>query len=95
MEFLCEFINECADVNQNEMISEQYFSYDEFANIDNCINIISLLLNINKEDIEIYKDNIDIQRKTVISVNYKGRVCEFYEHFDSQRDYIGVRLMPV
>ena len=95
MEYLCEFVERNGDVSTDEKLSIQDFSFDEFADLDRCKEVICNCLRISNDEIEENKENLDKQRAAVISFRYKGRMCEFYEHLDSQRDYIGVRLMPV
>ena len=95
MEDLCEFIVANVDSKIDEKISMQRFSYSEFYDLDECISNISKCLNIEESAIVVNRDNLFIPRKTVISIKFKNRSCEFYEHYDTQRDYLGVRLMPV
>ncbi len=95
MEHLCEFVIENIDLNTNVKVVGEDYSYDEFADIDRCINIIIEMLHIDKTNIEVNYENIDKNRATVISFSYNDRLCEFYEIIGTQRDYLGVRLMPV
>jgi hypothetical protein len=95
IEYLCEFVIENINLNPNMKIVGEEYSYDEFADIDRCINIIIEKLHIDKNNIEVNIENIDKNRATVISFTYNNRLCEFYELIGTQRDYLGVRLMPV
>jgi hypothetical protein len=95
MKDLCDYIIANVDFKIDENISMQQFSYDELYDLDDCVSCISQCLDIDESAINVNKENLFIQRQTVISLKYKNRICEFYEHYGTQRDYIGVRLMPV
>ena len=95
MKDLCEYILVNADYDIDEKVSMQRFSYDELCDLDDCVSCISQCLDIEESAIDVNKDNLFMQRKTVISFTYKNRLCEFYEHYGTQRDYICVRMMPV
>jgi len=95
MEYLCEFANMNADYDIYDMIGTQCFSYDDFNDLSECVKIICEKLGIEEKDIDVKPENINMQRATVISIKFKDRLCEFYEHFDTQRDYLGIRMMPV
>jgi hypothetical protein len=95
MEHLCEFaiMNIVNDINN--VIHFQCFTDDDFYELDYCIKIITEKLGIELKDININDSNISKQRKTVISFKFKDRLCELYEHFDTQRDYICIKIHPV
>lgn len=93
--YLCGFITDNINIDINDTIHYSCFSYDEFYDFDDCINIISNYLKIDKNEINFNIDNLYLQRKALYSCKYKNRICEFYEHYDSQRDYICVRLLPI
>ena len=95
MKDLCEYILANVDSRIDEKISMQQFSYDELYDLDDYVRCISQCLDIEESAIDVNKDNLFMQRQTVISFKYKNRICEFYEHYGTQRDYIGVRMMPV
>ena len=57
--------------------------------------ILMFFSGILLNKILIRYENIDKNRATVISFSYNDRLCEFYEIIGTQRDYLGVRLMPV
>ena len=95
MKDLCDYILANVDSRIDEKISMHRFNYDEFYNLEDCVSCISQCLDIEKSAIDVNKENLFIQRKTVISLKYKNRICEFYEHYGPQRDYLGVELMPV
>ena len=95
MEYLCEFAIMNVDDKVDETICAQCFSYDYFADLDGCINVICEKLDIDKSLITVNPDNVYMQRATVISFKFKDRLCEFYEHYDSQVDYLAIRIKPV
>lgn len=70
MDTLCEFIVLNIDSNLNEEIHNTSFSNDELSDLDDCINIISEYLELDKENIIVNKSNLFIQRATVISFIY-------------------------
>lgn len=94
MEYLCNFIVDNIDDHITETLHAQTFTNDEFSyDIDSCIHIIKSNLKIDDSDIIVNKKNINNQRAVVISLKYKNRICEFYEHYGTQRDYICVRIL--
>jgi hypothetical protein len=95
MEYLCDFIVDNIDVSVTETLYAQTFTNDEFYELDSCIDIIKYNLKLDDSDIVVNKENINKQRAVVISLKYKNRKCEFYEHFDTQRDYICIRMLSV
>jgi len=95
MEYLCDFAIENIELYTDKNVIAEDYSYDEFADIDSCVDIISRKLLIDKKDITVKDENIDIQRATVISFKLNGRICEFYEILGTQRDYLGVRLVAM
>jgi hypothetical protein len=95
MEFLCEYVIANADYNIDERIGTNTFSCDDFDDLDVCVDVVSQYLGIDKSLITVNAENVNTQRATVISVKFKDRDCKFYGHFDTQRDYICVALMPV
>ena len=95
MEELCEFILLNIDYNIDEYIDSQSYNYNNFYNLNNCINIIYDFLGINKTDIHINKNNLFKHREVVISFKFKDRKCEFYENYGSYRNYLCIRIMPV
>jgi hypothetical protein len=95
MEHLCEFAIMNIDNDINNIIHFQCFTDDDFYELDYCIKIITEKLGIELKAININDSNISKQRKTVISFKFKNRLCEFYEHFDTQRDYICIRIHPI
>ncbi len=95
MEYLCEFAIMNADYDIDDMIGTQCFSYDDFNDLSECVKIICEKLGIEEKDIDVKPENINMQRATVISFKFKDRLCELYEHFDTQRDYLGIRMMSV
>jgi len=94
MEYLCDFAIVNIDSDINNTINYQCFSYDEFYDLNRCVKIITDKLGIELNDIIINDDNVSVQRATVISFKFKNRLCEFLELFDSQRDYICIRIHP-
>lgn len=90
---LCEFIIE--NVEENCLLCYSTLSLNDFDVLDKTINIISQSLDIDKTEINVNLDNLNCHNETVISLKYKNRICEFYERFDTQRDYICVRMLPI
>ncbi len=95
MEYLCEYVIANVDYNIDEQIGTNAFSYDDFDDLNECVDVVSKYLGIDKSLITVNADNVNSQRATVISFKFKDRDVRFYEHFDTQRDYICVALMPV
>jgi hypothetical protein len=95
MNYLCDYILKNVDVDVDKTIYYDIFSFDEFYDLDDCANIISYYLDIEKSEIIINNDNLFRQRSTVFSCKFKNRQCEFYEHYGTQRDYTVVRMLPV
>ena len=95
MEYLCEFAIMNVDYCIDETIYAKCLSEDEFTELDNCIDVICEMICIDKSLIMVNPDNIHMQRATVISFKFKDRLCEFYEHYDSQVDYLAIRIKPV
>jgi hypothetical protein len=95
MEELCEFILLNIDYNIDEYIDSQSYNYNNFYDLNNCINIIYEFLGINKTDIHINKNNLFKHREVVISFKFKDRKCEFYENYGFYRNYLCIRIMPV
>ena len=96
MEYLCDYIvANIHDANKNALINVQTYTYDEFSDIDNCLAIIKSILHVDNNNIAVFKENIYKQREVVISVKYNGHICNFCEHYDTQMDYVCVRILPV
>jgi hypothetical protein len=95
MEDLCDFVIENINLCKDIKVVGEELSDKEFADIDRCITIITEHLQIDKKDIEVIEDNILNQKEIIITFKFNGRTCEFYEITGVNRDYLGVRLMPV
>ena len=94
---LCDFIVENVEINVNKTIGLSILSINDFDDLNKTIDIISQCLKLDDGQTNIYinLENLYKQRATVIYFKYKNRQCEFYMHYDTQRDYIGVRMLPV
>ena len=86
---LCDFIIENVDVDVDKTIGLSTLSLNDFDVLDKTIDIISQCLELNKTEIDVNHE------LSLISFRYKNRKCEFYERFDTQRDYIVLRMLPV
>lgn len=95
MENICEYIISFVDYKLDELIDYQNYNSNEFDNLNECIDIISYKLDIKKEEIILKDVNFFLMRATIISFVFKDRYCEIYEYFGKDKDYIGVRLMPL
>lgn len=95
METLCEYIILNADYKIDEKISNYVISYNELYDLDNCVDIISNYLNIDKNTININIDNLYIQCGIVLSFKFKNRECQIYKHYGSKIDYLCVSIMHV
>jgi hypothetical protein len=93
MEYICKFIAKNANLRTTEKIGKSILNVDTNQTIDNYSYDIAVLLDIYT--IDRYYYNWCIQRATIISFVYKGRRCNIYEHFGSQRDYIGVWMEAI
>lgn len=86
---LCDFIINNVDIDVDKTIRLSILSINDFDVMDKTVDLISKYLDITKTDINVN------QELSLISFKYKNRECEFYERFDTQRDYIVVQMLPV
>lgn len=86
---LCDFIINNVDIDVDKTIRLSILSINDFDVMDKTVDLISQYLDITKTDINVN------QELSLISFKYKNRQCEFYERFDTQRDYIVVQMLPV
>ena len=86
---LCDFIINNVDIDVDKTIRLSILSINDFDVMDKTVDLISQYLDITKIDINVN------QELSLISFKYKNRQCEFYERFDTQRDYIVVQMLPV
>lgn len=86
---LCDFIINNVDIDVDKTIRLSILSINDFDVMDKTVDLISQYLDITKTDINVN------QELSLISFKYKNRHCEFYERFDTQRDYIVVQMLPV
>lgn len=92
---ICEFIFNNVDVNLYDKLSYKIIDlYQYEADICNAI-IRDIFKYIEVDDIKFYKDNVNINRKIIVSFKYKGRKCNIYEHFDTQIDYMCLNMEPM
>lgn len=64
------------DMCLTEMLEELFDTIDE-----TCI-----------DEFQTFQENVGMQRMTLISFKFEGRLCEIGEHFGTQRDYFWVRI---
>ena len=86
---LCDFIVENVDIDVDKTIGLSILSINDFDDLNKTIDIISQNLDIDKTIINVNHE------LSLISFKYKNRQCEFYERFDTQRDYIVVQMLAV
>ena len=86
---LCDFIINNVDIDVDKTIRLSILSINDFDVMDKTVDLISQYLDITKTDINVN------QELSLISFKYKNRQCEFYERFDTQRDYIVVQMLSV
>lgn len=92
MEYICKFIVTNINSRTNEKFGKSILNNDTNQTIDTYSRDIAVLLDIYT--IDRYYHNWCIKRATIISFVYKGRRCNIYEHFGSQRHYLGVWMEP-
>lgn len=85
---LCDFIINNVDIDVDKTIRLSILNINDFDVMDKTVDLISQYLDITKTDINVN------QELSLISFKYKNRQCEFYERFDTQRDYIVVQMLP-
>ena len=97
MEVICEYI---------KMFRKPYEEDDLYFQVMKCGAEIDMRLNdmrriLNKKigksirKVKIFKENLGVQRQVFISFRYKNLKCEILEHFDTQSDYLCVRITPI
>ena len=97
MEVICEYI---------KMLRKPYTEDDLYFQVMECgaemdmrVNDMRRILNkkIGKSirEVKVFKENEGMQRKVIISFRYKKFHCEILEHFDTQRDFLCVRITPI
>lgn len=95
LKYLCNFVDTYIDKYIDEIVTGEDISYNELFDIPECFNTIEECLQISKEEIDLSEEVLNEQLTTILSFRYKGRLCELYEILTSDKDYLGVRLMPV
>ena len=61
---------------------------------DICKKLFATIEEAKITEVELFPDNVGIQRKNILSFKYEGRRCDIGEHFGTQRDYFWVRIFP-
>ena len=97
MEVICDYIKQLRKPYTKEMLSFQVMEIG--AEMDMSINDMRRILNkkIGKSirEVKVFKENVGMQRQVLISFRYKNLKCEILEHFDTQRDFLCVRITPL
>ena len=97
MEIICDYIKQLRKPYTKETLSFQVMEIG--SDIDMPINDMRRILNkkIGKSirKVKIFKENLGVQRQVFISFRYKNLKCEILEHFDTQSDYLCVRITPI
>ena len=97
MEVICDYIKQLRKPYTKETLSFQVMEIG--AEMDMPINDMRRILNkkIGKSirKVKVFKENLGVQRQVFISFRYKNLMCEIHEHFDTQRDYLCVRITPI
>ena len=96
MDSICEFIVKNVEQEIDQQLGHSVMSNDYTYSQDICGEIINDIKEmIEVEDIITYPENINYNRKVIVSFKYNGRRCNICEHYGTQVDYICVRLEPV
>ncbi len=96
MDSIADFIIHNIAENSNETHRYSHIQNGGYINIeDMCVELFETMDMNMVSELVLYLDNLGCQRATLISFKYDGRKCEIGEHFDTQRDYFWVRMLPV
>jgi hypothetical protein len=98
MDDICEYIvaNKNA-TNCTRFSTLQYMTEDYTRNIiDGIIIDLKRLLGKNEiKNVERFDDNLGLQRHTIVTFEFENVKCNISEHFDTQRDYWCVAIVPI
>jgi len=95
MDRVCNFILENVNSsNDNKELS--YSTMEDGAEMDMTIpeqcQILNDIMGSLISNLETFEENFRYQRKVIISFVYNGRKCNILEHYDTQRDYLCLRV---
>ena len=97
MEVICDYIKQLRKSYTKETLNFQVMECG--AEMDMSINDMRRILNkkIGKSirKVKVFNENLGVHRQVLISFKYKNLMCEILEHFDTQRDYLCVRITPI
>jgi hypothetical protein len=94
MEDICEHIKMMRKPYANEDMS--FHTMDTYnPSISNLRKILNKKIGKSIRNVKIFRENWLCQRKTVISFRYKNLQCEIGHHFDTQVDYLFVRMVQI
>ena len=99
MDRICDFIVYSIDFPElnNNINKEIYFQTMQNGSemnmsLNDQFNELNQLIGNIITDVIKYYENEFIQRTTIISFKYNGRLCEISEHYGTQRDYLCVKI---
>lgn len=98
MDNIAHFILENVSTKLDEIVEESFMQCGmemDMAFDDMCNVLFSIIDRSKMEELELLRENYQMQRATIISFKYQGRTCEIGEHYGSQRDYFWVTILPV
>ena len=96
MQYIGEYIINNANLNAEQDLHFDIMQNGEEMSLnDICDELFETIDICNMKEMNIFADNVGIQRVTLFSFKYEGRKCEIGEHFRSQRYYFWVRISAV